>query len=83
MKALSQRRRHPLAAVALLLGLLVTGGLYAVAGNVNEAKAPTTNFREDIEEGEKLFVANCATCHGIMPGQPGRPVPGGRRRRRC
>ena len=67
MKALSQRRRHPLAAVALLLlGLLVTGGLYAVAGNVNEAKAQTTNFSaHDIEEGEKLFVANCATCHGI------------------
>lgn len=67
MKALSQRRRHPLAAVALLLmGLLVTGGLYAVAGNVNEAKAQTTTFSaQDIEEGEKLFVANCATCHGI------------------
>ena len=40
MKALSQKRRHPLAAIALLLmGLLLTGGLYAVATTVNEAKA--------------------------------------------
>ncbi|MEE1621178.1 cytochrome bc1 complex diheme cytochrome c subunit [Zafaria sp. Z1313] len=66
MKALSQRRRHPLAAVALLLmGLLVTGGLYAAAGSVTEAKAATTYSASDIEEGNKLFVANCATCHGL------------------
>lgn len=66
MKALSQRRRHPLAAVALLLmGLLVTGGLYAAAGSVNEAQASTVYSASDIEEGNKLFVANCATCHGL------------------
>ncbi|GAA1338739.1 c-type cytochrome [Arthrobacter roseus] len=66
MKALSQRRRHPLAAIALLLlGLLVTGGLYAVASTANEAKAETTYSAGDVAEGEKLFVANCATCHGM------------------
>lgn len=67
MKALSQRRRHPLAAIALLLmGLLFTGGLYAVASGANEAKAQTTSYTaEDVSEGEKLFLANCATCHGI------------------
>ncbi|MDN5755326.1 MAG: cytochrome c [Micrococcaceae bacterium] len=66
MKALSQRRRHPLAAVALLLmGLLITGGLYAAAGSVNEAKAATTYSASDVNEGNKLFVANCATCHGM------------------
>ncbi|WP_458113906.1 c-type cytochrome [Arthrobacter sp. R1-13] len=67
MKALSQKRRHPLAAIALLLmGLLVTGGLYAVATTMNQAKASTTNFTEqDTEEGGKLFAANCATCHGM------------------
>ncbi|MEC5181065.1 cytochrome bc1 complex diheme cytochrome c subunit [Arthrobacter sp. CG_A4] len=66
MKALSQKRRHPLAAIALLLmGLLVTGGLYAVATTVNQAKAATTSFTaNDAEEGGKLFAANCATCHG-------------------
>ncbi|MFC8304535.1 cytochrome c [Specibacter sp. NPDC057265] len=67
MKALSQKRRHPLAALALLvLGLMLTGGLYAVVTNVSEAKADTTTFTaQQVEEGEKLFVANCATCHGI------------------
>lgn len=66
MKALSQKRRHPLAAIALLLmGLLVTGGLYAVATTVNQAKASTTFSANDAEEGGKLFEANCATCHGM------------------
>ena len=60
MKALSQKRRHPLAAIALLLmGLLLTGGLYAVATTVNEAKASTTTYSAtDTEEGGKLFAAN-------------------------
>ena len=59
MKALSQKRRHPLAAIALLLmGLLVTGGLYAVATTVNQAKADTTTYSaSDVEEGGKLFAA--------------------------
>jgi ubiquinol-cytochrome c reductase cytochrome c subunit len=67
VKALSQKRRHPLAAIALLLlGLLVTGGLYAVATTVNQAKADTTTFSaSDAQEGGKLFAANCATCHGM------------------
>ncbi|GAA1148410.1 c-type cytochrome [Nesterenkonia lutea] len=69
MKALSQKRRHPLAAVALLLlGLLLTGGLYAAATTINEAQAsnvPDAYSASDVEEGERLFVANCATCHGI------------------
>jgi ubiquinol-cytochrome c reductase cytochrome c subunit len=66
VKALSQKRRHPLAAIALLLmGLLVTGGLYAVATTVNQAKATTSYSANDVEEGGKLFEANCATCHGM------------------
>jgi ubiquinol-cytochrome c reductase cytochrome c subunit len=76
VKALSQKRRHPLAAIALLLmGLLITGGLYAVATTVNEAKASTTTFSaNDVEEGGKLFAANCATCHGMgASGSPDGP----------
>ncbi|WP_346926109.1 cytochrome c [uncultured Arthrobacter sp.] len=66
MKALSQKRRHPLAAIALLLmGLLVTGGLYAVATTANQAKATASFTTNDAEEGGKLFAANCATCHGM------------------
>nr|WP_208096272.1 c-type cytochrome [Paenarthrobacter sp. MSM-2-10-13] len=48
------------------MGLLLTGGLYAVATTVNQAKADTTSFSaSDVEEGGKLFAANCATCHGM------------------
>jgi ubiquinol-cytochrome c reductase cytochrome c subunit len=66
VKALSQKRRHPLAVLALLvMGLLLTGGLYAMASSANQAKADTTYTASDISEGEKLFVANCATCHGM------------------
>lgn len=67
MKALSQKRRHPLAALVLLaLALLLSGGLYAVATATNEAQAAAsiTYTAEDISEGQKLFLANCATCHG-------------------
>lgn len=63
MKALAARRRHPLAGtVLLLLGLLVTGGAYAVAAP-QEADASTT-AAGSVENGEKLFLANCSTCHG-------------------
>ncbi|HEV7167728.1 MAG TPA: c-type cytochrome [Micrococcaceae bacterium] len=74
MKALSQKRRHPLAALALLLlGLMLTGGLYAIAANVNTAKADTNTYSaSDVEEGGKLFIANCATCHGM--GAAGSPT---------
>jgi ubiquinol-cytochrome c reductase cytochrome c subunit len=69
VKALSQKRRHPFAFVALLLlGLLVTGGLYAAATTVNQAQASNTPdgfSSEQVEEGERLFVANCASCHGM------------------
>ncbi|NUP73866.1 MAG: c-type cytochrome [Sinomonas sp.] len=69
MKALSQKRRHPLAVVALLvMGLLFTGVLYSVLSDANKAKADTTFSASDVSEGQKLFVANCATCHG-MNGQ--------------
>lgn len=67
VKALSQKRRHPLAAFALLLmALLVTGGIYAAASTANRAQAQTTTFTaNDVEEGGKLFSANCASCHGM------------------
>jgi ubiquinol-cytochrome c reductase cytochrome c subunit len=57
-------RRSPLATVALLLiGLLSTGGAYALF--TTSASAGTSAAAEtQIEEGGKLFAANCATCHG-------------------
>lgn len=56
-----------MAALALLvMALLLTGGLYAVATTTNEAKAETTTYSaQDIEQGQKLFMSNCSTCHGM------------------
>jgi len=58
-------RRHPLATVALIMvGLLGTGGAYALF--TTSATAETTAQAEaQVENGEKLFAANCATCHGM------------------
>jgi ubiquinol-cytochrome c reductase cytochrome c subunit len=61
-------RRHPLATVALLaLGLVFTGGAYAAlsTGTAAQAESEPTS-QETIEQGEALFAANCATCHGLM-----------------
>ncbi|MET0976341.1 MAG: c-type cytochrome [Leifsonia sp.] len=59
-------RRHPLATVALIaIGLAVTGGAYAFV-NTSTASAETQIASQStIEEGKKLFQANCATCHGM------------------
>ncbi len=66
MKALSARRRHPVAFVLLLvLGLLMTGGMYAAfAPSQASAQAPAAASDDDVKKGDQLFLANCATCHG-------------------
>ncbi|KUJ54514.1 cystathionine beta-lyase [Streptomyces albus subsp. albus] len=65
MKKLSARRRHPLAAVVVLLfALAVTGGLYAAFAPADKAKADDTAQSLTIEEGKKLYAVGCATCHG-------------------
>ncbi|WP_395638930.1 c-type cytochrome [Pseudolysinimonas sp.] len=58
-------RRSPLASVALLLiGLLATGGAYALV--TSSATASTSSaVATQAEDGEKLFLANCSSCHGI------------------
>jgi ubiquinol-cytochrome c reductase cytochrome c subunit len=58
-------RRHPLASVALILiGLLSTGGAYALFTTTASAET-TTVHADSVDEGSKLFAANCATCHGL------------------
>ncbi|GAA0609399.1 MULTISPECIES: cytochrome bc1 complex diheme cytochrome c subunit [Streptomyces] len=65
MKKLSARRRHPLAAlVVLLLALAATGGLYAAFAPADKAKADETAQSLAIDEGKKLYSVGCASCHG-------------------
>ena len=73
MKALGSHRRHPAAIVILLLlGLIATGGLYSLlAPRAAQAAVATT---DDMTSGRTLFLANCATCHGIS-GQGGKIGP--------
>ena len=61
---LSRHRRGPVAGLlVVLMGLLLTGGLYA-------AFSPASSAREDdsaaqIKEGHELFLVGCSFCHGI------------------
>lgn len=65
MKKLSARRRHPLAAVVvLLLALAATGGLYAAFAPADKAQADETSQSLTIKEGKKLYEVGCASCHG-------------------
>ncbi len=65
MNSLAARRRHPAAiAVLLMLGLFLTGAVYAVVAP-KDADATTKALpAQSIEEGRQLFLANCASCHG-------------------
>ncbi len=62
-RGLSRRRRGRYAGVVvMLLGLLVTGGAYAVlapAQASDEAAAQST-----VDDGRALFLIGCASCHG-------------------
>ena len=60
-------RRHPLATVALIaLGLMVTGGAYTAISATSSASADTDlSSQSTIDQGAKLYSANCSTCHGV------------------
>lgn len=63
MNALAARRRHPAAIlILLLLGLIVTGGVYAALAPKPATAAEAS--ADQIERGRQLFLTNCATCHG-------------------
>ncbi|OEV01688.1 c-type cytochrome [Streptomyces oceani] len=66
MKKLSARRRHPLAAlVVLIFALAATGGLYTALAPADEAKAAKGSGSSlAIKEGKKLYAVGCASCHG-------------------
>jgi len=64
LNALAARRRHPAAiALLLLVGLVVVGGAYSLlAPRTARASVATA---DSVAEGRSLFLANCATCHGL------------------
>ncbi|WP_028985071.1 c-type cytochrome [Sporichthya polymorpha] len=66
MKRLSARRRHPLAAVVvLLLALGVVGGLYATFSPSGTAEAADDASSLQIQEGKGLYITSCSSCHGL------------------
>jgi ubiquinol-cytochrome c reductase cytochrome c subunit len=67
-KRRTRGRRSPFAAIALIgAGLLITGGVYAGASAAIAATEPQTQVATElsVDDGQKLFQANCATCHGM------------------
>nr|WP_312856593.1 c-type cytochrome [Phytoactinopolyspora halotolerans] len=66
-RALSRRRRHPMAAVAVLLVVLFACGSAYATLSPSSAPASTTTAAQttQIEEGRQLFAIGCASCHGL------------------
>ncbi|PJJ55068.1 c-type cytochrome [Compostimonas suwonensis] len=59
-------RRNPLATAALIaIGLVFTGGAYAAFSTSTASAEVDMASQQTIDEGKKLFQANCATCHGL------------------
>ncbi len=64
---LNGSRRHPMAAILVIAaGLAVSGGGYAAATAAVESTKPVTAAADaaQVDLGHKLFLANCASCHG-------------------
>lgn len=65
MNTLARHRRHPAAViVAILVGLLVTGGLYTVVNSATQAQSAEQDATQ-VLNGKKLFLEGCSSCHGI------------------
>ena len=65
MRFLSTRRRHPIAGfLVVLLGLVLTAGLYS-ALRPAAAEDSAKSDQQLIEEGRKLYVVGCSSCHGL------------------
>jgi ubiquinol-cytochrome c reductase cytochrome c subunit len=72
---MTARRRHPLAGYAVVLtGLLLAGVAYTVVTGAGAASASAPGITQDaqIAQGQAIFRAECATCHGAFAqGTPG------------
>ena len=66
MKRLSQFRRHRIVAPLLLvLALLSIGTTFSIAGAATGAPITAAERSALIEEGERIFLKGCSSCHGI------------------
>jgi len=60
----SRQRRRPVAGLLLLLlGLVLTGSLYAALAPSSSADSAASD-EELIEQGRELFLVGCSFCHG-------------------
>jgi ubiquinol-cytochrome c reductase cytochrome c subunit len=60
---LSRHRRGPVAGLlVVLLGLMLTGGLYAAFSPSSSAQ--TNNNAALVKQGRELFLVGCSFCHG-------------------
>jgi ubiquinol-cytochrome c reductase cytochrome c subunit len=65
MNSKFSRRKPFAAAIVIAAGLLLTGGGYAAANAaITSSPASTAYTAAQVDEGHKLFLANCASCHG-------------------
>lgn len=65
MRNLAAKRRHPAAVLVLiLLGLVLTGGIYSVTNSMTEAQSAEESATL-VKEGERLFAEGCSSCHGL------------------
>nr|WP_221441710.1 c-type cytochrome [Jiangella mangrovi] len=64
-RLVSTRRRHPLAAVGVLVAVLfTTGGAYAALAPSTSQNVQAASSTQ-IEEGRQLFAIGCSSCHGL------------------
>jgi quinol---cytochrome-c reductase cytochrome c subunit len=71
---ITARRRHPAAGLAVvLLGLVLTGAIYAAFTNRGASAAgnPPGASAQQIALGKQIFDVTCASCHGL--GAQGTP----------
>jgi ubiquinol-cytochrome c reductase cytochrome c subunit len=62
---LSRHRRRPLAGLlVLLLGLMLTGSLYAAFSPTTATAGAAETDAEQVAKGRELFLVSCSTCHG-------------------
>jgi len=72
MNALARRRYHRSAPVVFVLLLLAVVTVIGFVASPSRAADAATTTAEDVTEGEKLFQANCSSCHGSAgQGQDG------------